>query len=536
MKKRKIIIIFIAVIISIALSYLGISYYNSYKKEKAERSLLLKIKSSYSTYVETTHDKIIYKKEKNSYHKIGLISKNTIVKLDKPTINSSKDKYFSIMDTDYFIDYLNLKTVNTSKVDTSLDRYLITKKITTSPTILYQNDKVVWNIDEEKSFDVLINDSDNYSVKFLDQIYTIKSSYKVEDINQDTKLLDKISVINFSNDITTTKLQEILNYLTTENYYFLTIDDFKLWITGKISLPEKSCLLLSYQELDEEKKKILIDVNATINTNLDNISFTSGDTQLKIGDTTYYKYEVNSNTTIDRIKDILIGKKEIKPEEQATKIAVLNYHFFYDSNTEACNETICISTNNFKKQLAYLKENNYKTLTMAEFNDWMDGKINLPKKSVLITVDDGAHGTYTHLPQILEEYQMHATLFLITGWWPVDRYRSSYLEIESHGNELHHNNYCDTSGCGYKTLKLSKEEIKSDLQTSISIIGSNLAFCYPFYQTNSNLVQAVKESGFKLAFVGGNKKATRSSNKYYIPRYVVYKNTSLNSFIKMVSN
>ena len=52
MKKKKIIIIFIAVIISIALSYLGISYYNSYKKEKAERSLLLKIKSSYSTYVE----------------------------------------------------------------------------------------------------------------------------------------------------------------------------------------------------------------------------------------------------------------------------------------------------------------------------------------------------------------------------------------------------------------------------------------------------------------------------------------------------
>ena len=127
MKKKKIIIIFIAVIISIALSYLGISYYNSYKKEKAERNVLLKIKSSYSTYVEATHDKIIYKKEKNSYHKIGLISKNTIVKLDKPTLNSIKDKYFSIMDTDYFIDYLNLKTVNTSKVDTSLDRYLITK-------------------------------------------------------------------------------------------------------------------------------------------------------------------------------------------------------------------------------------------------------------------------------------------------------------------------------------------------------------------------------------------------------------------------
>ena len=64
--------------------------------------------------------------------------------------------------------------------------------------------------------------------------------------------------------------------------------------------------------------------------------------------------------------------------------------------------------------MSYLRDNGYKTLTMSEFNDWMDGKIEIPEKSVLITIDDGAAGTYTHLPQILNEYQMHATLFLIS--------------------------------------------------------------------------------------------------------------------------
>ena len=217
-------------------------------------------------------------------------------------------------------------------------------------------------------------------------------------------------------------------------------------------------------------------------------------------------------------------------------VAVLNYHFFYDAATEACNESICISTENFRKQLDYLKNNGYKTLTMQEFYDWKTGKLNLSQKAVLITVDDGAMGTDTHLPAILEEYQMHASLFLITGWWDISKYqKNQYLEIYSHGDELHHNNYCAGSNCGYKPLLLSKEEIVADLNLSLSKGVGKLAFCYPFYQTSKTLEAALKEVGIPLAFAGGNKKATRSVSNYYIPRYVVYKGTSLNQFINMIS-
>ena len=81
---------------------------------------------------------------------------------------------------------------------------------------------------------------------------------------------------------------------------------------------------------------------------------------------------------------------------------------------------------------------------------------------------------------------------------------------------------------------LSKEEIVADLQISINKLGTNLAFCYPFYQKNNTMIEALKDTGFKLAFSGGNRKAKQTDNKYNIPRYVVYKNTSLDSFIKMV--
>ena len=65
---------------------------------------------------------------------------------------------------------------------------------------------------------------------------------------------------------------------------------------------------------------------------------------------------------------------------------------------------------------------------------------------------------------------------------------------------------------------------------------ANLAvlFRYPFYQKNNTMIEALKETGFKVAFVGGNRKAKQSDNKYAVPRYVVYKGTSLNGFINMV--
>ena len=297
-------------------------------------------------------------------------------------------------------------------------------------------------------------------------------------------------------------------------------------------------LLLSHQELDTEKKDLLKKYSYKVNTNFDDI-FVSGDSQVKVGDNTYYQYDIYNTTSIDRIKDMLNGIKETRIENQ--QIAVLNYHFFYDSSLkEECNEIICIDTKNFRKQLDYLKENNYKILTMEEFNDWLDKKITLPKNSVLITVDDGAMGTSfingNKLIPILEEYQIPASLFLITGWWDINNYRSNYLEVYSHGEELHHNNYCKNGKCGYKSLLLSKEEMINDLELSVTKTNTRLAFCYPFYQKNDTMVEALKESGFSVAFVGGNKKAKQTDSKYQVPRYIIYKNTSLESFIKMVSN
>ena len=117
--------------------------------------------------------------------------------------------------------------------------------------------------------------------------------------------------------------------------------------------------------------------------------------------------------------------------------------------------------NKNKEQFKYLHDNGYVTLTIQQFNDWYDGKIEVPEKSVLLTIDDGGMGTSISdgnvLIPLLEKYEINATLFLITAWWSKDDYKSDYLDVESHGFDIH-----KQGSCGDKRLVcLDKEQLKS---------------------------------------------------------------------------
>ncbi len=253
-------------------------------------------------------------------------------------------------------------------------------------------------------------------------------------------------------------------------------------------------------------------------------------------------YEVldsSQNKAIKTRKVNVIAKPSVASGGQG--IAVLNYHFFYDqSRGETCNESICEEISQFKSHLKWLNDNGYKTLTMKEFRDWMYGYTELPEKSVLITIDDGAMGTgkhngYTLIPA-LEEYNAHATLFLITGWWDIRNYQGSkYLEIESHTNDMHNEGWCSGVTRGAKMLCQDNETVKADLLRSIEITNSKMAFCFPFYAYDQKSLNIVKEVGFELAFVGGSRKAKRSDNKWLIPRYPVMNYHTLDNIIQMVS-
>lgn len=251
-----------------------------------------------------------------------------------------------------------------------------------------------------------------------------------------------------------------------------------------------------------------------------------------------YGVEFNNRLVYIKEQDVKEIKQSNNTEKHNTNgVAVLNYHFFFDETMASerleCNQHICLSKSLFSNHLKYIKDNQFLTLTMNEFEMYMNEEINLPK-SVLITIDDGWRSELG--VKILEENELNATIFLITSWFEEINFLndSKYIEYHSHGDKLHDQGVCP-GGQGGAIKCLNKDKLLEDLALSRKKLNGSTAFCYPFYEYNNYSINSLKEAGFTLAFAAGFKKATPSADKFQIPRYPIYNNTSVEQLKKYIN-
>ncbi len=231
------------------------------------------------------------------------------------------------------------------------------------------------------------------------------------------------------------------------------------------------------------------------------------------------------------------------------KIPVLCYHNIATQNEKENypeESDWTITTDNFKEHLDYLKNNNYKTLTMDEFYNWKIGNLNLPYKSVLITFDDGFLSNYEYAFKLLKEYNMNATVFVVgsfidnstTNEWNgniktymtkdiLENLKNEYpnIEIYSHSYNLHYQG----------AINQNKDVLMQDIENFDNFYPNTDILCYPFGQYNDNIEDCLKESNYKMAFrYGPNKKdykkASRNDNIYEIPRLNVSHGMSVFKF------
>lgn len=70
---------------------------------------------------------------------------------------------------------------------------------------------------------------------------------------------------------------------------------------------------------------------------------------------------------------------------------------------------------NFEHQLAWLAERGWTALSLAQFAAFLEGK-PVPRRSLLITFDDGYLDNWVHACPLLAKYGMRGVLFVVTGW------------------------------------------------------------------------------------------------------------------------
>ena len=212
-------------------------------------------------------------------------------------------------------------------------------------------------------------------------------------------------------------------------------------------------------------------------------------------------------------------------------LPVLMYHFFYDKNKTEGKDENWIEISDFEEQMKYLADNNFYFPTWKEVENYIDGKTELPEKSVVVTVDDGDPSFFELAVPIIQKYNIQATSFVIAYWYG-DRAENKEKNIsyQSHSYDMH------KGGSNGKGVMLSWEydKIIEDLKLSQETLGDANIFCYPFGQYNELDVKALKDTGFKLAFTTQGGRVKKGASKFELPRVRVSKSTSIKAFIQKV--
>ncbi len=227
-------------------------------------------------------------------------------------------------------------------------------------------------------------------------------------------------------------------------------------------------------------------------------------------------------------------------EAEASSVPVTVYHFIYKEG-ETCNEGICHSTNQVREHFNYLKTNNFFTMTTTELRQFIEGKLRVPEKSLLVTIDDGSFAW--NVVPLLNEFQVNATLFLITYRFPdLTRFESPYLELASHTHNLHDPYGGDLKPCSSGSNRnalltcTANNVMLEDFKTSRKILNNTEAFCYPLYVYNENIIAVLKDAGFKMAFMGGGYNVEKGINPYKIPRRPLLGSTSMSQYMNIVNS
>lgn len=382
--------------------------------------------------------------------------------------------------------------------------------------------------------------SNNNSKKIVNKINEIKTHYNeyVITTKETTLYNEKEEIVGkLGNNIELILEEEVIDENT--KYFKITNLDSEYYV--------KYQDVKSIEAISEKNNRYLnyIPYNENINTK-ETTNFYDKDGNLKytfnknyslpiiVKDIEKYGVEFNNELLYINQDDVIeVIDNNNTDRRNSSGVGVLNYHAFYDETDSEeranCVTEICHSISQFKSHLDFFKDNNILTITMEELENYIDGKIQLPK-SVLITIDDGPKTE--HAVDMLGEYKMYATIFMVTSWFDEEAYyKNEYIELHSHTHNMHDGGQCP-GGQGGGIKCLPEETILSDLKQSREELGGSAAMAYPFYEYNEYSIRMLKEAGFRMAFIGESYSSDNlvhiGSDKFRLRRFIIVTYTTIN--------
>ena len=225
----------------------------------------------------------------------------------------------------------------------------------------------------------------------------------------------------------------------------------------------------------------------------------------------------------------------VRPDGYQT-IPILCYHRFGNKASK-----LTVTPAAFAAQMSYLAKNGYHVLPLARLDDFLSGREPLPRKSVIITIDDGYRSTFEVAYPVLKQHRFPATVFLYSdfvgagdalNWAQMKEMTASGLvDIQPH-SKTHANltlRLADESEARYR------ERVRREVDAPIGLIKDRLGiasvtFAYPYGDVNDVVVDLLAKQGAQLGATvtpGGN---GFFAYPYMLRRNMVFGNEDLDAF------
>jgi peptidoglycan/xylan/chitin deacetylase (PgdA/CDA1 family) len=204
-------------------------------------------------------------------------------------------------------------------------------------------------------------------------------------------------------------------------------------------------------------------------------------------------------------------------------VPILSYHNFSESRADKMTVTAAA----FEEQMKFLKDKGYHVITLDQLYDFLDFKIQIPKKSVVITIDDGWRSAYDIAFPILKKHGYPATLFvytaLITGskttlnWDLINEMAGQGIDLQCH-TRTHRRLTAPTPKESFKEYFEAIEKELLDAARTIKMRTNREVryLAYPFGDINHLVIALLKKQGYR-----GGLTVTRAGNAFFVNNYRV---------------
>jgi peptidoglycan/xylan/chitin deacetylase (PgdA/CDA1 family) len=203
---------------------------------------------------------------------------------------------------------------------------------------------------------------------------------------------------------------------------------------------------------------------------------------------------------------------------------------------------LLLAASQFEQQMRYLKTEGYRVISLTDFIEWMGGKRQLPKRSVVLTFDDGYRAFREFAYPVLKELGFTATLFVYTdyvgagrnalGWDDLKALQAEGFDVQAHSKT--HGDLRRTAG---ESEAQHAARMQMELAEPLKLFQRHLGrpserLAYPYGRTDDDVVSKVKEVGYVAAFTVRRQGSPAFVQPLRVNRSQIYSEMSLEDFVK----